>query len=176
MSSYYYELFGGSPRLLSGCVPTFTSNGYFMPVSTPSSRDSSSPVRGNYSTGITTPKKESPPITRFRRMEGSWKTTGHGLSLPPASPPSSAPVFKRVGTFPRVIFKHSPPGRFRIRSEVAFPGSVPNPPPTPPYSTPSRSSKRRSQLARGSHGLTGSRSPVRIIQGDSRNLARPPSP
>jgi len=57
-----------------------------------------------------------------------------------------------------------------------LPGYVPNAPPSLPYSTPSRSLKRRSQLARRSQGSTGSRSQASIIQGDSRNLARPPSP
>ena len=34
----------------------------------------------------------------------------------------------KVCTFPTVFYQHSPPGRFRIRSEVALPGSAPNPP------------------------------------------------
>ncbi|KAG0133081.1 hypothetical protein HOY82DRAFT_605117 [Tuber indicum] len=174
MSSHYHEPISGSPRPLSGCVPTYMSMD-ISPVSTTCSRDCSGSVQGNNSTGITTPKKESPPIPRFRGMEGFSTSTGHGLSRPPASPPSSTLVFEKVGTFQTVIHQHSPPGRFSIRSEVAFPGSVPNPPPTAPHSTPLRSSKWGSQLVRGSSGSTGSRSPVGIIQGDSHNLARPPS-
>ena len=115
---------------------------YFTPVSTLSSRDCTSPVQGNYSAGITTPTNESQPIPRLCRMECSSTTTGHGISLPPGSPLSSTPVFKKISTFPTVIYQHSPPVRFHIRSEVTLPGSVPNPPPSSPYSIPSRSSKR----------------------------------
>jgi len=176
MSSHYYKPVAGSPRSLSGGVPPSTSNGYLTPVSTPSSRGSPGSIRGNYSPGIPTPKKESPPMPRFRRMERSSTTAGHRVSHPPASPPSTTPVFKRVGSFPTVIHQDSPPWSFRIRSEVAFPVYVPNPPPTPPYSAPSRSSKRGSQLARRSQGSAGSRSPVRIIQGDSHSFVRSPSP
>jgi len=177
MSSHYYEPVAGSPGISSGRVPTSTSNGYFTPVSTPSSRGSSGSVRGNYSAGIPTPKKESPSTARFRRMEASLPTAGHGVYPPTASPPSATPVFKRVGTFPTIIHQDSPPGKPQtIRKEVTLPVYIPNLPPTPPYPTPSRSSKRRSQIARLSQGSTGSRTPVRIIQGDSHSLVRSPSP
>ena len=163
MSSHYYEPVTGSPGASPGCVITSTSNGYFTPVATPSSRDFSGSVRGTYSAGIPTLKKESPPTPRFRRMENSSRISGHVVSHPPVLPPRAIPVFKKVGTFPTVIQQDSPPAGFRIRSEVE---------PTPPYSTPSRSSKRGSQLARRSQGVTRSRSPVTTIKGDGYSLVR----
>jgi len=176
MSNHYYEPVAGSPGTWSRCVPTSTSNGYYTPVSTLSSRDSSGSVRGNHSAGAPTLKRESPPMPRFRRMESSLPTARHRMSPPPTSPPNGAPVFKRAGTFPLIIHQDSPRESFQARRGVTLPVYVPNLPPTPPYSTPSRSSKRRSQLSSRSQSSTASRSPVKIIQGDRLSLVRSPSP
>ncbi|RPA92382.1 hypothetical protein L873DRAFT_195931 [Choiromyces venosus 120613-1] len=177
MSGHHYEPVVGSPRIPSRRVPTSASNGYFTPVSTLSSRDSSGWVRGNYSAGAPTPKKESPPMPRFRRMETSPPITSHRVSSP-SSLASVTPVFKRMDTLPPIIHQNSPPGKpqTRRRETNPLPVYIPNPPPTPPYSTPSQSSKRRSQLSSRSQSSNRSHSPVRIIQGDRLNLVRSPSP
>ena len=114
----------GVPGAFPGCVPTSTSNGYFTPAATPSSRDSSGSVRGNYSAGIPTPKKESLPMQRFRRMEHSSTISEHGISHLPVLRLRAIPVFKRVGTLPPGL---SQEGGFRFRSEVALPVSTTNP-------------------------------------------------
>lgn len=175
MSNHYYEPVAGSPGTWSRRVPTSTSNGYYTPVPTLSSSDSSGSVRGNHSAGAPTPKRESPPMPRFRRIETSSSTTGHRIS-PPTSPPNGTPVFKRADTFPLIIHQNSPRQSFQASRGVTLPVYVTNPPPTPPYSAPSRSSKRRSQLSSRSQSSTASRSPVRIIQGDRLSLVRSPSP
>jgi len=114
----------GGPGTFPGCVPTSTSNGYFTPAVTPSSRDSSGSVRGNYSAGIPTPK-ESLPMQRFRRMEHSSTISEHGISYLPVLRPRAIPVFKRVGTLPPGLSPEG--GGVRFRSEVASPVSTTNP-------------------------------------------------
>ena len=137
----------GSPGTPSRCIPTCTSNRHFTPVSTLSSRDSSGSSPGNYSGRGLTPK-ESLPMPGFGRIEPSLPFTGQRTSSSPSSPPSTIPVFEKMGKLPLIIHQGSPPGRSqnRMRETTLLPVYVPNSLPNPLYSTPSQSSKQRSQL------------------------------
>jgi len=144
ITSHYYEAVVGSPRPLSGCIPTFASMDISLRCRLP-------PAATVLVSSEETIRLRSQPQRRSRRQSqdsAGWNVLqqlpgvdslflqAHRLDLP-RYPRGQVPS-------QWFIYQHSPLRRFRIRSEVALPGYVPNPPPSQPYSTPPRRLKRRS--------------------------------